>query len=75
MGKNNVLGKRLDEVQDVRAAAHLLDLFLRNFLLGLDSAEEDVEPDGAGVQCLQDGRMVSDCISKTLNLRLGLTGS
>ena len=51
----------------------LLDLFLCNFLLGLDSAEEDVEPDGTGVQCLQDGRMVSGCLSRTL--KLGLTGS
>ena len=40
----------MDELEDVRISARLLDLFLRNLFGGLGSSEKNIELDGAIVQ-------------------------
>lgn len=47
----NVLWKLLDKIKDISLPARLLYLFLSYFRVWLDRSKENVESDGAGIQC------------------------
>ena len=49
----DLLGQRLDEVEDVGVPTRLLNLCLRHFRLWLGGAEKNIEADGASVQRLR----------------------
>jgi hypothetical protein len=51
LSKQDVLGKRLNEFQDISVSASGLKLLLGNFIHRLDGTEEDVESNCAGIQC------------------------
>jgi hypothetical protein len=46
----DILGQRLNEIQDVGVATYILDFFFCHLLLWLDSAEQDVEADCSSIQ-------------------------
>lgn len=68
-GIRDVLGQRLNEVEDICITTGLFDFLLPHLRVGLGSTKQHVEPDRAGVQRLSYGQFTAYALNKETTYR------